>query len=128
MNVAIASCVSSKHFEISSLNLNMPCLVLAPDLKPNCKGSDRLCISRPQHATSLLKVARRGSTAEKCMYLAFFDISSCSASSSVDYEQLRWEVVWCGSDGVDEDALRALIASYRDTLYDYSWLRYSVSL
>ena len=29
---------------------------------------------------------------------------------------------------MDEDDVRAPIASYRDTLYDYSWLRYSVSL
>ena len=91
-------------------------------------GSNRLCNSRPQHATSLLKVARRGSTAEKCTHLACLDFSSCRAASSVEYEQSRWEVVWCGSDGVDEDAVRALIASYRDTLYDYSWPRYSVSL
>ena len=28
----------------------------------------------------------------------------------VEYEQSRWEVVWCGSDGVDEDAVRALTA------------------
>ena len=33
-----------------------------------------------------------------------------------------------GSDGMGENAVQALIVSYRDTLYDYSWLRYSVSL
>ena len=90
------------------------------------KGSNRLCISRPQHATSLLKVAHMGSTAEKCTYLACSDISSCNSASSFQHEQSRWEVVWCGSDGMDEDAVRTLIASYRDTPYDYSWLRYSV--
>ena len=39
--------------------------------------------------------------------------SSCSAASSVQYEQSRWEVVWCGSNGKAEDAVRAHIASYR---------------
>ena len=70
------------------------------------KGSNRLCISHPQHATSLLKVVRRCSTAEKCTCLAYSDISSCSAASSVKYEQSRWEVVWCGSDGMGENAVR----------------------
>ena len=66
------------------------------------KGSNRLCISHPQHATSLLKIAHRGSTAGKCMYPACFDISSCSAASSVQCEQSQWEVVWCGCIRVEQ--------------------------
>ena len=44
---------------------------------------------------------------------------SCSAASSVKHEQSWWEGVRCGSDGMGENAVRALIASYRDILYDY---------
>ena len=46
-------------------------------------------------------------------------VHSCSAASSVKHEHSRWEGVRCGSDGMGENAVRALIASYSDTLYDY---------
>ena len=59
---------------------------------PASKGSNRLCISRPPHATGLLKVARRGSTAEKCTYLGPDYQNACKVTMfSTLYLELQHE-------------------------------------
>ena len=61
-------------------------------------------------------------------YLACSDISSGSAVSSVQYEHSRSRLFGVAAMEWTKDDVRPLIVSFRDTLYDYSWLRYSVSL
>ena len=46
MNVAISTFLSSRHFEILSVNFNRACSVLAPDLMQNCEDYNILIVEK----------------------------------------------------------------------------------